>query len=205
MLTPKLARSLFPGLGLRPIPSNFELHLPPQPLPYPQLAFLPSFSLPCPLLYTPFHLRPRPRPRRCPRLRPSPFFLSSPVSSPLSFLFSIPLALFPVVSLRALYRYGGLWRCLWLGVWVAVLRWDGDGEKEGSAGAARRSSMKTDETPLNHYTIELLKPLADVDPILLSDYAATLLKIDKPKKESQTFCVDQLCGFLGGGQLMACS
>lgn len=65
--------------------------------------------------------------------------------------------------------------------------------------------MKTDETPLNHYTIELLKPLADVDPILLSDYAATLLKIDKPKKESQTFCVDQLCGFLGGGQLMACS
>ncbi|XP_073396925.1 zinc finger CCCH domain-containing protein 27 isoform X1 [Physcomitrium patens] len=57
--------------------------------------------------------------------------------------------------------------------------------------------MKIDETPLNLYLIEHLKPLTDADPTLLSDYVAALLKKSKPKKELHTLCVNQLYDILG--------
>ncbi|XP_024369007.1 zinc finger CCCH domain-containing protein 27 isoform X2 [Physcomitrium patens] len=59
--------------------------------------------------------------------------------------------------------------------------------------------MKIDETPLNLYLIEHLKPLTDADPTLLAVYVAALLKKSKPRKELQTLCVDQLYDFLGEG------
>lgn len=62
--------------------------------------------------------------------------------------------------------------------------------------------MKIDETPLNLYLIEHLKPLTDADPTLLSDYVAALLKKSKPKKELHTLCVNQLYDILGEGQFI---
>lgn len=45
----------------------------------------------------------------------------------------------------------------------------------------------------------------EADPTLLADYVAALLKNNKPKKELETLCVDQLYDFLGEGQFLVCS
>jgi hypothetical protein len=44
-----------------------------------------------------------------------------------------------------------------------------------------------------------------LNPTLLADYVAALLKNHKSRKELQTLCVDQLYDFLGEGQFMVLS
>ncbi|CAM6095719.1 unnamed protein product [Calypogeia fissa] len=59
--------------------------------------------------------------------------------------------------------------------------------------------MKIDDGALNRYLIKNLQPLTEADPSLLANYVAALLKNNKPKKELQKLCVDQLYDFLGDG------
>ncbi|KAJ7534024.1 hypothetical protein O6H91_13G075900 [Diphasiastrum complanatum] len=59
--------------------------------------------------------------------------------------------------------------------------------------------MKINDGPLNRYLIKNLQSLTEADPILLANYVAALLKNNKPKKELQKLCNEQLHDFLGDG------
>ncbi|KAJ7521610.1 hypothetical protein O6H91_19G061200 [Diphasiastrum complanatum] len=59
--------------------------------------------------------------------------------------------------------------------------------------------MKISDGPLNRYLIRSLQPLTEADPVLLANYVAALLKNNKPKKELQKLCSEQLYDFLGDG------
>ncbi|KAL2624203.1 hypothetical protein R1flu_008448 [Riccia fluitans] len=59
--------------------------------------------------------------------------------------------------------------------------------------------MKIEDGPLNRYLIKNLQSLTEADPSLLANYVAALLRNNKPKKELQKLCTDQLYDFLGDG------
>ncbi|KAL3686559.1 hypothetical protein R1sor_009133 [Riccia sorocarpa] len=59
--------------------------------------------------------------------------------------------------------------------------------------------MKIDDGFLNQYLIKNLRSLTEADPSLLANYVAALLRNNKPKKELQKLCIDQLYDFLGDG------
>ncbi|KAG6555900.1 hypothetical protein Mapa_002542 [Marchantia paleacea] len=59
--------------------------------------------------------------------------------------------------------------------------------------------MKIDDGTLNRYLIKNLQSLTEADPSLLANYVAALLRNNKPKKELQKLCIDQLYDFLGDG------
>lgn len=57
--------------------------------------------------------------------------------------------------------------------------------------------MKFEESFLSKFLIQNLEPLTEADPVILAEYVATLLKKDKPTKELQKLCTDNLVEFLG--------
>ncbi|KAF8408289.1 hypothetical protein HHK36_007438 [Tetracentron sinense] len=59
--------------------------------------------------------------------------------------------------------------------------------------------MKFEESSLTRYLLKNLKPLSEADPVNLAEYVAALLKKDKPVKELQTLCAENLVEFLGQG------
>ncbi|KAF8399749.1 hypothetical protein HHK36_015620 [Tetracentron sinense] len=59
--------------------------------------------------------------------------------------------------------------------------------------------MKFEESSLTRYLVKSLQPLTEADPVLLANYVAALLKKDKPTKELQKLCAENLVEFLGQG------
>ncbi|KAJ4961941.1 hypothetical protein NE237_021851 [Protea cynaroides] len=59
--------------------------------------------------------------------------------------------------------------------------------------------MKFEESSLTEYLAKNLKPLTEADPVILAEYVAALLKKDKPIKELQKLCAENLVEFLGQG------
>ncbi|XP_058091921.1 zinc finger CCCH domain-containing protein 27 [Magnolia sinica] len=57
--------------------------------------------------------------------------------------------------------------------------------------------MKFEESSLTGYLVKNLEPLTEADPVILAEYVATLLKKDKPTKELQKLCTENLVDFLG--------
>lgn len=59
--------------------------------------------------------------------------------------------------------------------------------------------MKFEEVSLTDYLVKNLKSLTEADPEILAKYVVALLKKDKPSKELQNLCTDNLVEFLGNG------
>ncbi|ONK66241.1 uncharacterized protein A4U43_C06F5680 [Asparagus officinalis] len=59
--------------------------------------------------------------------------------------------------------------------------------------------MKFEEASLTGYLVDNLKPLTQADPVILAKYVVALLNKDKPSKELQKLCADNLVEFLGNG------
>lgn len=59
--------------------------------------------------------------------------------------------------------------------------------------------MKFEEVSLTDYLVKNLEPLTKADPEILAKYVVALLKKDKPSKELQNLCTDNLVEFLGNG------
>ncbi|XP_077244241.1 zinc finger CCCH domain-containing protein 27-like [Tasmannia lanceolata] len=57
--------------------------------------------------------------------------------------------------------------------------------------------MKFEETSLTGYLVKNLEPLTEADSVILAEYVVTLLKKDKPTKELQKLCTENLVEFLG--------
>lgn len=57
--------------------------------------------------------------------------------------------------------------------------------------------MKFDDSSLKDYLVKHLQPLTPADPVILADYIIALLKKDKPLKELQDLCIENLVDFLG--------
>ncbi|KAG9449793.1 hypothetical protein H6P81_009758 [Aristolochia fimbriata] len=57
--------------------------------------------------------------------------------------------------------------------------------------------MKFEESSLTGYLVKNLEPLTEADPVILSEYVAALLKKDKPPKELEQLCIENLVDFLG--------
>ncbi|XP_011623446.1 zinc finger CCCH domain-containing protein 27 isoform X1 [Amborella trichopoda] len=57
--------------------------------------------------------------------------------------------------------------------------------------------MKFEETSLTSYLVKNLEPLTEADPVILAKYVTALLKKDKPIKELQKLCNENLVEFLG--------
>ncbi|XP_010251129.1 PREDICTED: zinc finger CCCH domain-containing protein 27-like isoform X1 [Nelumbo nucifera] len=58
---------------------------------------------------------------------------------------------------------------------------------------------KFEEFSLTGYLVKNLKPLTQADPVILAKYVEALLKKDKPTKELQKLCTENLVEFLGQG------
>ncbi|KAJ4973104.1 hypothetical protein NE237_006278 [Protea cynaroides] len=56
-----------------------------------------------------------------------------------------------------------------------------------------------EESSLTGYLIKNLEPLTEADPVILAEYVAALLKEDRPIKELQKLCAENLVEFLGQG------
>lgn len=59
--------------------------------------------------------------------------------------------------------------------------------------------MKFEEASLTGYLVKNLEPLTEADPAILAKYVVALLKKDKPPRELQELCTDNLVEFLGSG------
>ncbi|KAF8390472.1 hypothetical protein HHK36_024998 [Tetracentron sinense] len=59
--------------------------------------------------------------------------------------------------------------------------------------------MKFEESSLIGYLVKNLESLTEADPVILAEYVAALLKKDKPIKELQKLCTENLAEFLGQG------
>ncbi|XP_042499864.1 zinc finger CCCH domain-containing protein 41-like [Macadamia integrifolia] len=59
--------------------------------------------------------------------------------------------------------------------------------------------MKFEDSSLTGYLVKNLEPLTEADPVILAEYVAALLKKDKPVKELQKLCAENLVEFLGQG------
>ncbi|XP_031475894.1 zinc finger CCCH domain-containing protein 27 isoform X1 [Nymphaea colorata] len=57
--------------------------------------------------------------------------------------------------------------------------------------------MKIEEGSLTRYLVANLGPLTEADPVILAKYVEALLKKDKPTKELQKLCLENLSEFLG--------
>ncbi|KAK1298002.1 Zinc finger CCCH domain-containing protein 27 [Acorus calamus] len=60
--------------------------------------------------------------------------------------------------------------------------------------------MRNDEeSSITGYLVKNLGPLTEADPVILAEYVTALLKKDKPMKELQKLCIENLVDFLGQG------
>ncbi|KAI3981476.1 hypothetical protein MKX01_007403 [Papaver californicum] len=57
--------------------------------------------------------------------------------------------------------------------------------------------MKFDESSLTRYLVRNLQPLTEADPLILAKYVVALLKKEKPIKDLQNLCAENLVEFLG--------
>ncbi|KAI3845250.1 hypothetical protein MKW98_009316 [Papaver atlanticum] len=57
--------------------------------------------------------------------------------------------------------------------------------------------MKFDESSLTRYLVKNLQPLTEADPLILAKYVVALLKKEKPIKDLQNLCAENLVEFLG--------
>ncbi|XP_068643445.1 zinc finger CCCH domain-containing protein 27-like [Aristolochia californica] len=57
--------------------------------------------------------------------------------------------------------------------------------------------MKFEESSLTGYLVKNLESLTEADPLILAEYVAALLKKDKPIKELEQLCTENLVDFLG--------
>ncbi|XP_068637278.1 zinc finger CCCH domain-containing protein 27-like isoform X2 [Aristolochia californica] len=57
--------------------------------------------------------------------------------------------------------------------------------------------MKFEESSLTGYLVKNLEPLTEADPVILAEYVAALLKKDKPTKDLEQLCTENLVDFLG--------
>ncbi|KAF6157440.1 hypothetical protein GIB67_004378 [Kingdonia uniflora] len=68
-----------------------------------------------------------------------------------------------------------------------------------NSGKFRAREMRFEESALTRYLVRNLQPLTEADPVILAEYVAALLKKDKPIKELEKLCTEDLVEFLGQG------